>query len=68
MLLWVKICFTSTFSLAIIIPHSLKVFERILNCGPVIRSTVRLEVADYAYSIIFFKIVAKLGIHETSYG
>ena len=63
-----KSVFTSTFSLAIIIPHSLKVFEGILDCGPIIRSTVGLEAADYAYNIIFFKIVAKLGIHETSYG
>ena len=68
MLLWVKICFTFTFSLAIIIPRSLKVFEGILDCGPVIRSTVGLEAADYAYSTIFFKTVAKLGIHKTSYG
>ena len=56
------------FSLAIIIPHSLKVFEGILDCGPVIRSTVGLEAANYAYSTIFFKTVAKLGIHKTSYG
>ena len=56
------------FSLAIIIPHSLKVFEGIIDYGPIIRSTVGLEAADYAYSTIFFKIVAKLGIHKTSYG
>ena len=56
------------FSLTIIIPYSLKVFEEIYNYGPVIRSTVGLEAADYAYSTIFFKTVAKLGIHKTSYG
>ena len=56
------------FSLVIIIPHSLKVLEGILDYGPVIRSTVGLEVVNYAYSIIFIKSVIKLGIHETSYG
>ena len=56
------------FSLAIIIPHSLNLFEGILDCGPVNRFMVGLEVADYAYSIIFFKIIAKLGIHKTFYG
>ena len=59
---------TSTFSLAIIIPYSLKVFEGILDCGSIIRSAIGLEAADYAYSTIFFKTVAKLGIHKTSYG
>ena len=55
------------FSLAIIILYSFKVFEGILDCGLVIKSTIGLEAADYAYNIIFFKIIAKLGIHETSY-
>ena len=50
------------------IPHSLKVFEGLLDWGLVIRSTIGLKAADYAYSTIFFKTVAKLGIHKTSYG
>ena len=64
---WVKIYFTSTFSLAIIIYYSLKVLESILDYGLVIRSMDELEAADYAYSIIFFKSIAKLGTHEISY-
>ena len=65
---WLKICFTSTFSLAIIIPHSFKVLEGILDCGSIIRSIVGPEIADYAYRIIFFKFDIKLGIHENYYG
>ena len=67
MSLWVRIYFTSTFSFTIIIPHSPKVLEGILDYDLIIRSTVRLEAADYVYSIIFVKAIEKPGIHETSY-
>ena len=56
------------FSLAIIIPCSPKVLEDILDFGLEISSMVGLEATDYAYSIIFFNSIVKLGIHETSYG